>query len=68
MTGPERILVADDEPQIGVILKALLVKAGYDVQIVQSGRAALEVYPAFEPSVVLLDLMMPDLDGIETML
>ena len=68
MTVSERILVVDDEPQIGVILKALLVKAGYDVKIVQSGQAALDVYPAFEPSVVLLDLMMPGLDGIETML
>jgi len=67
MTVSERILVVDDEPKIGMILNALLTKAGYDVKIVQSGRAALEVYPGFEPSVVLLDLMMPGLDGIETM-
>ena len=63
----ERVLVVDDESKIGVILNALLTKAGYDVKIVQSGRAALEVYPVFQPSVVLLDLMMPGLDGLETM-
>ncbi len=67
MAVSERLLVVDDEPKIGVILNALLTKAGYDVKIVQSGQAALEVFPVFQPSVVLLDLMMPGLDGIETM-
>jgi DNA-binding NtrC family response regulator len=67
MAVSERILVVDDETQIGVILNALLTKEGYDVKIVQSGQAALEVYPVFQPSVVLLDLMMPGLDGLETM-
>ncbi|MCF7975499.1 MAG: sigma-54 dependent transcriptional regulator [Phycisphaerae bacterium] len=67
MPVSERVLVVDDEARIGVILNALLTKEGYDVKVVQSGHAALGVYPVFQPSVVLLDLMMSGMDGLETM-
>jgi DNA-binding NtrC family response regulator len=62
-----RVLIIDDEASIRSILSTLLAKNGYEVQAADSGESGLEVYAQFMPAVVLLDLKMPGIDGIEVM-
>ncbi len=64
MTGA-RILVVDDEVQILRLLRRTLEAQGYVVTAVESGAAALEISPQHAPDIVLLDLMLPDVDGLE---
>src|SRR5262249_19923568 len=66
MSG-ERILVVDDEPDISVILVVALRRAGYQVATAQDGADALAKLAASVPDVVLLDVMMPGMDGFETL-
>jgi DNA-binding response OmpR family regulator len=66
MSGPkETILVVEDEQAIASFVAAFLRKGGYDVQMTASGREALAIVGANAPSLVVLDLMLPDLDGLE---
>jgi PleD family two-component response regulator len=69
MLTPERstyrILVVDDEPHIRQILKFTLEKAGYQVFAAADGEEALEKMVEVKPSLVLLDVMMPKMDGFE---
>ena len=60
-----RILVADDEEAIAQLLRRMLVKEGYDVEVVGDGLAALRAVDAFKPHVVLLDVNMPEMSGID---
>src|SRR5438128_538030 len=60
-----RLLVVDDEPDIVELLSASLRYAGFDVSTATSGRQALTEARRFRPDLVLLDVMMPDLDGFE---
>jgi two-component system KDP operon response regulator KdpE len=60
-----RILIVDDEPQIRRFLKTTLETHGYDVTLAEHGRAALEQITAWRPDVVLLDLGLPEIDGLE---
>jgi DNA-binding NtrC family response regulator len=62
-----RVLIIDDEASIRSILSTLLKKNGYQVQAADSGREGLEVYAQFKPAVILLDLKMPGIDGMEVM-
>ena len=62
-----KVLIVDDEPKIRSILSALLTKNGYEVQVANCGEAGLDMYEEFEPVVVLLDLKMPGIDGMEVM-
>ena len=61
----KRILIAEDEPNIIESLSFLLERAGYEVVHEMSGPAALESVLADPPSVVVLDVMLPGLDGFE---
>ena len=65
MSKPAKILVVDDEPHIRRLLHGTLTRADYAVSEAGSARAALEQIAAQEPDVVLLDLGLPDRDGIE---
>jgi DNA-binding response OmpR family regulator len=58
-----RILVVDDDPELRRMLTFALADEGYDVRGVPNGRAALELLEGWLPNVIVLDLMMPDLDG-----
>jgi two-component system, OmpR family, alkaline phosphatase synthesis response regulator PhoP len=60
-----RILVVDDDPDIVELLDYNLRKEGYDVQTAPDGRKAVEQARTFLPDLVLMDIMMPHLDGIE---
>jgi two-component system OmpR family response regulator len=63
--GPPRVLVVDDEPAITDFIKLGLTREGFDVETAADGRAALTVVDRFAPDVVVLDVMMPRMDGIE---
>ncbi len=65
MTTRGRLLVVDDQPANGKLLGDVLALHGYDVRIAHSGREGLAAIGEFAPDAVLLDVMMPDLDGYE---
>jgi two-component system KDP operon response regulator KdpE len=60
-----RVLVVDDEPSIRQVLDAALRARGYDTRVAVDAAEALEMASAVEPDVVVLDLGLPDLDGID---
>jgi two-component system, OmpR family, alkaline phosphatase synthesis response regulator PhoP len=60
-----RVLVVDDDPDIVELLAYNLQKEGYDVQTAPDGRKAVDTARTFLPDLVLMDIMMPHLDGIE---
>ena len=62
---PAKILVADDEQNIIKLLRLYLRNEGYEVVAAADGRQALERFSAESPDLVLLDLMMPELGGLE---
>jgi signal transduction histidine kinase/CheY-like chemotaxis protein len=62
---PVRVLIADDNADAADSLGVLLEHLGAKVRVVHSGTAALNALPAFDPTVVLLDIGMPDMDGYE---
>jgi CheY-like chemotaxis protein len=62
---PKRILVVDDNRDAADSLGMLLKFLGADVQVAHGGREALEAFEAYRPSVVLLDLGMPEMDGYQ---
>jgi two-component system OmpR family response regulator len=64
MSG-ERLLLVDDEDNLRSMLAAALRHNGFDVQCAPDGRHALKVVTTSQPDVIVLDVMMPDLDGFE---
>ena len=62
---PGRILVIDDEPQITRVLRAALSAQGYDVRTANDPEEALQVFREWPPDLVITDLMMPGLSGVE---
>jgi two-component system, OmpR family, KDP operon response regulator KdpE len=60
-----RILIVDDEPQITRVLRTSLVSNGHEVTVAQDGADALEKFLKAEPDLVITDLAMPGMDGIE---
>lgn len=65
MNERKRILVVDDEPQITRVLRRSLQTHGYDVRTAADGEAALDVVHDWPPDLVVTDLTMPGMDGIE---
>lgn len=66
-TEPARILVVDDEIGIRRVVRANLVARGYEVDLAADGEAALEIAALHPPDLVLLDLVLPGIDGLEVM-
>ena len=68
MTGERRkILVVDDDQTVRNLLQRILEKAGYDVVIASNGQEALEKVSQFDISLILLDVIMPGMDGFEVL-
>ncbi len=59
------ILIVDDEPNIVIPLQFLMEKNGYQTLVAQSGEEALEAVSKYSPDLVLLDIMLPGIDGFE---
>lgn len=62
----KKILIVDDEPNIVMALEYALAKRGYDVYIGRDGLEAISASKKYVPDLILLDIMMPNLDGYET--
>ncbi len=60
-----RVLVVDDEENIRLVLRTLLKKHGYEVEVADSGEAALALLDAFDPDVILTDVRMPRMGGLD---
>ena len=60
-----RVLVVDDEPQITRVLRTVLTSQGYQVRTAAEGEAALENFAEWRPELVITDLYMPHMDGLE---
>ena len=62
---PKKVLVVDDEVNIVISLEFLLKQAGYHLQVARDGAEALKKVAEFGPDLVLLDVMMPKVNGFE---
>lgn len=60
-----KILIVDDEPSITIPLKFLMEKNQFEVMVVHSGEDALSTIDRFNPDLILLDVMLPSLDGFQ---
>ena len=69
MTKPLKadILVVDDDPKVIEILSGYLQDAGYKTMSASSGKRALQLAREYQPFAITLDIMMPEMDGFETM-
>jgi two-component system, OmpR family, KDP operon response regulator KdpE len=65
MESKKRILVVDDEQHITMVMRSGLTKHGYDVRVAAEGEAALELFELWTPDLVITDLSMPNMDGLE---
>jgi two-component system, OmpR family, KDP operon response regulator KdpE len=65
MDQSQRILVVDDEAQIARVLRRSLAARGYEVQVASEGEEALEIFNAWAPDLVITDLSMPNMGGLE---
>lgn len=63
----KRILVVDDEAFVRQAVAEFLTRHGYDVTAAESGSRALELLSEFQPDLVLLDVFMPEMDGLEVL-
>lgn len=62
-----KIMVVDDEKNILMLYKSELEEEGYEVITANSGKEALELFESQNPDLVTLDIMMPDIDGIQVL-
>lgn len=63
MSTTKKILVVDDDPYILMSLEFLMKKNGFEVMVARNGTEALDIVEKQVPDIVLLDIMMPDVDG-----
>jgi DNA-binding response OmpR family regulator len=61
----ERVLIIEDDPEIAFFERTILERAGYEVKVATTGAAGLEAEPAFKPAVILLDVELPDISGLD---
>jgi two-component system KDP operon response regulator KdpE len=65
MESKKRLLVVDDDQEITLVLRSGLSKYGYDVRVAGEGQAALDLFQAWSPDLVITDLSMPNMDGLK---
>ena len=63
MAEKQRILIVDDDENIAELISLYLMKECYETYIVNDGEEALKIFPEFKPNLILLDLMLPGIDG-----
>ena len=67
MVDKQRILIVDDDANIAELISLYLMKECYETKIVGDGESALREFPSFKPNLVLLDLMIPQVSGMDVM-
>lgn len=65
MAEKQKVLIVDDDANIAELISLYLTKECYETLIVYDGEEALRVFPEFKPNIVLLDLMLPGIDGYQ---
>lgn len=65
MANKQRILIVDDDENIAELISLYLTKECFDTQIVYDGESALEAHKSFSPDMILLDIMLPGMDGYQ---
>ena len=65
--SPIRVLLVDDEPALTNLLKMALHYEGWHIEVARDGREALTKFEEFGPDLLVLDLMLPDIDGLEVL-
>ena len=65
MASKQKILIVDDDENIAELISLYLLKECYDTRIVHDGESALQAVPEFNPNLILLDLMLPGIDGYQ---
>ena len=64
----KRLLICDDEPAFGRFVQNVAEDLGYEVRVTTDGRAFIEAYNSFKPTTIILDMIMPGMDGNEIVL
>jgi CheY-like chemotaxis protein len=64
----KRLLICDDEPAFGRFVQNVAEDLGYEVRVTTDGRAFIEAYNSFKPTMIILDMIMPGMDGNEIVL
>jgi two-component system OmpR family response regulator len=65
--SPVRVLVVDDEPSLAELLASVLRHEGWEIRTAEDGSSAVRVAREFQPDAVVLDIMLPDFDGLEVL-
>ena len=65
MAEKQRVMIVDDDANIAELISLYLAKECYETKIVYDGEEALKVFPEFRPNIILLDLMLPGMDGYQ---
>lgn len=65
MTVAKKVLIVDDEENIVISMEFLISQAGYELQVARNGEEALDKVRSFVPDLILLDVMMPNINGFE---
>jgi len=61
-----KVLIIDDEPNILLMVKKMLERAGYEVDLASNGREGLKLFESVQPDLVITDIIMPEKEGLET--
>jgi len=67
MTTPVKILIVDDEPHMLRVTELSVKKGGYEVLLARDGRAAVALAGQAQPALIVMDLLMPELDGMQAL-
>lgn len=65
MASKQKILIVDDDEHISELISLYLIREGYDTKEVHDGKSALEAFKTYSPNLIMLDIMMPVMDGYE---
>jgi CheY-like chemotaxis protein len=62
-----KVLIVDDDKNIGLLYREELIEMGYDVEIVQNGKECIDRIESYTPDLIVMDIRMPEMDGIEAL-